>query len=243
MDDEQITEPATEPIIDSTLLPSEIVPKSESSVNPIPSETLDIQPSTIDPVAPAEPTPEPIPYPIVTEQPIPIVAPIPPEPRSEATKPFSSSEELTPETEIIPTTLPSPELSPALSGSESLTVEPVATEQSEGQSSTTGPSSITATFNISLLNDEQLKAAATLYTKRNQAELSRKGVAKRQETMELNLREIVDFLSLNNGSPLPRIAKHTNITLGTTSKYLRQLQSKGKVRADGWGKTRRYFLK
>lgn len=109
---------------------------------------------------------------------------------------------------------------------------------------TNHPSPITVVpFDVSSLSDADLKAAAALYTKRNQAEISRKGVAKRQETMELNLREIVDYISLNNGSPLPRIAKNTNITLGTTSKYLRQLITSGKVRADGWGKTRRYYLK
>ncbi len=96
---------------------------------------------------------------------------------------------------------------------------------------------------VASLTEDQLKAAATLYIKKNQKLLSQKGVAKRKQTMELNLREIVDFLSHNNGSPLPRIAHRTNITSGTTSKYLRQLIASGKVTATGWGKTRLYFLK
>lgn len=93
------------------------------------------------------------------------------------------------------------------------------------------------------LSDNDLKAASALWAKKNQAEFSKKGVAKRQETMQLNLRAIVDYLSRNNGAPLPRVAKHTNITLGTTSKYLRQLIASGKVTATGWGKNRRYYLK
>ena len=96
-----------------------------------------------------------------------------------------------------------------------------------------------STFDISLLTDEQLKAAAALWTKKNSKHLSSLGVAKRQEIMQLNLREIIDFLSHNNGSPLPRIARHVNVTPGTTSKYLRQLITKSKVRAEGWGKNRR----
>jgi DNA-binding IclR family transcriptional regulator len=59
--------------------------------------------------------------------------------------------------------------------------------------------------------------------------------------MQSNLQEILKYLAQDNGAPLPRIAKHTNITPGTTSKYLRQLIASGRVTATGWGKMRRYF--
>lgn len=101
---------------------------------------------------------------------------------------------------------------------------------------------ISAADRVAALTFEELRAASQLYAKKMQKEYSQKAVAKRKKNMELNLREIVDYLSTDNGAPLPRIAKHTNITLGTTSKYLRQLIASGKVRASGWGKTRRYFL-
>jgi predicted transcriptional regulator len=211
MDDKQITEPAAETIIDPPTITNETVPIPEPSAETTYSETLDIPPSTIDPVAPTEPTPELIPEPPSIE---PVVIPEPPQ--LSDIKPQPS----------VPISVPEPQLHPDPS-----TLTPIP------QPLTVKP------FDVSRLSDADLKAAAALYTKRNQAELSRKGVAKRQETMELNLREIVDFLSLNNGSPLPRIAKHTNITLGTTSKYLRQLNAKGKVRAEGWGKNRHYYLK
>jgi predicted transcriptional regulator len=131
-------------------------------------------------------------------------------------------------------------------------------EQSEGQKSTAGPPPAPAlniqpstfnpidpysTFDVGTLSDNDLKAAAALYLKRNHAAISAKGVAKRKQTMELNLREIVDYLSRNNGAPLRRIARHTNITAGTTSKYLRQLIAAGKVRAEGWAKNSRYYLR
>lgn len=105
------------------------------------------------------------------------------------------------------------------------------------------PEQPSVSLDISQLTDDQLKAAAALWAKKNQAEFSKKGVAKRKVTMELNLRAVVDYLSHNNGAPLPRIARHTNITAGTTSKYLRQLIAAGKVRAEGWAKDRRYYLK
>ncbi|MCA9323489.1 hypothetical protein KC992_00105 [Candidatus Saccharibacteria bacterium] len=124
-------------------------------------------------------------------------------------------------------------------------------ERSEGQKSTTGPTPQVSDIKPQLstddivagLTDDQLKAAASLWAKRSQQKFSALGVAKRKETMELNLRAIVDYLSHHNGSPLPRIARHVNVTPGTTSKYLVQLVSAGKVRAEGWGKNRRHYLK
>jgi hypothetical protein len=198
--------------------------------------------------------------PMVTDEQIraPIITdPVVTEP--EFASPLSSSEELTTVEQIIeptpnpviesekpvevtlePAPIPEPAVAkPQITPS---IPEPVAATTPEPQVSNIKPQ-VSAADLVASLSDEQLKAAAILYTKRNQAEISRKGVAKRKETMELNLREIVDFLSLNNGSPLPRIAKHTNITPGTTSKYLCQLIASGKVRAEGWAKTRRYYLK
>lgn len=155
---------------------------------------------------------------------------------------------------------------PPQPSSDPLTKAEGSVEQSESQRSTTGPpvaetkptptttpppkpqlstiiSKLSAPDLAAMLSEEQLRSLAQLYTKRTQKQISAKGVAKRKANMELNLREIVDYLSQDNGAPLPRIAKRTNITPGTTSKYLRQLMAQGKVRAEGWGKTRRYYLK
>ena len=93
------------------------------------------------------------------------------------------------------------------------------------------PVAAPAVFDVNALTDDQLKAAAALWAKRSQQTFSALGVAKRKESMELNLRAIVDYLSHHNGSPLPRIARHVNVTPGTTSKYLVQLTKSEKVRA------------
>jgi hypothetical protein len=170
----------------------------------------------------------PAPEPVITK---PVIVELPPDPSTLTPIPAPNPEPQVPEPEVqAPTPEPVPEPAPA-------PIPPATPITNHISPVTIEP------FDISSLSDADLKAAAALYTKRNQAEISRKGVAKRKETMELNLREITDYLSLNNGSPLPRIAKHTNITPGTTSKYLRQLIANDKVRADGWGKTRRYYLK
>lgn len=215
MDDEQIIEPVGTPTVDATLQPnSEIETEIPEPLNTPPSPvTITDIPPTT--LDPASPPAEP---PIVE----PVVIPEPPQASN---------------------TVPQPSVPPPVPVTTPVATEPDLPRSSSPELTTVDLSPITATFDVAQLSDEQLKAAAALYTKRNQAELSKKGVAKRHETMELNLREIVDFLSLNNGSPLPRIAKHTNITLGTTSKYLRQLNAKGKVRAEGWAKNRRYYLK
>jgi len=98
-------------------------------------------------------------------------------------------------------------------------------------------------IDVTKLSDAELKAAATLYTKRNQKSISAKGVAKRKQIMQENIQEILAYLAIDSGAPLPRIAKIINVSPGTTSSYLRRLIADNKVQATGWGSTRRYFKK
>ena len=201
-----------------------------------------IKPPPVDEPAPTLPdTPVDIEMPEIVTIPEPVISSTPEKPQVSAAIPQTQSEPVLTLEPMI--TAPEKPQSPD-SNPQSPVSSPQSLPRNSSSELTTGDASpLTANFDVTLLTDEQLKAAAALYTKRNQPEISRKGVAKRKETMELNLREIVDYLSHYNGSPLPRIAKNTSITLGTTSKYLRQLIAKDKVRADGWGKTRRFFLK
>lgn len=229
MDEEQTTDSVSDEVPTPPAVVEEPIPESNLEVPPVVVEESIVVP------APNPVVPDPIIAEPVTEQIIePVIKPEKPVEVEPAPEPVIAKPEPTPAPPLpIPTLVKTPKPEPQQS-----------LPRSSSPELTTGdPSPITATFDVASLSDEQLRAAAILYTKRNQAEISRKGVAKRKETMELNLREIVDFLSHNNGSPLPRIAKNTNITPGTTSKYLRQLIANDKVRAEGWGKTRRFYLK
>ncbi len=220
-DDEVIETP--ELSSEATQPSSDVLTKTEGSI-----ERSESQNST---TGPTPETPPEIPEEVLPQKPVEIPAEIQPEPSTEGAQPRSSSSELT--------------TGAVQPSSDVLTQTEGSIEQSESQNSTTEPipEQPSVPLDISQLTDDQLKAAAALWAKKNQAEFSKKGVAKRKQTMELNLRTIVDYLSHNNGAPLPRIARHTNITAGTTSKYLRQLIAAGKVRAEGWAKDRRYYLK
>ena len=195
------------------------VPDPKSEPEPLP-KTVVLEPATSPDTVP-EPSPNPLPNPEPFQKPAETTQP-PTDVRSE--EKFQQ-----------PKPSPTPPIAPV----------PSPEDQPANTPDLTAPALVNAlsTLDINSLTDEQLKAAAALWTKKNSTHLSSLGVAKRQEIMQLNLREIVDFLSHNNGSPLPRISRHTNITPGTTSKYLRQLIAQNKIRAEGWGKNRRYYLK
>jgi hypothetical protein len=213
MDEEKIALP-TDPPAEEVSVPIESNPPTvtETSVPIEPQPDLNPTPSTPSSVTlPESSTRDTIPEPEPVSSPIPVILPNVPTP--------------IPDPDVNPSPEPTPIPNPSF-------VIPISKPTPEPQLSDTKPQISAADF-VASLSDEQLKAAAALYTKRNQAEISRKGVAKRKEIMELNLREIIDYLSRNNGSPLPRIAKNTGIKLGTTSKYLRQLIASDKVRADG----------
>jgi hypothetical protein len=68
-----------------------------------------------------------------------------------------------------------------------------------------------AEIDISQLTNEQLKAAASLYAKKNQATLSRKGVEARQAVAQKNVSDILAFISSHSPASNRTIARALNL--------------------------------
>lgn len=92
------------------------------------------------------------------------------------------------------------------------------------------------------LSDDDLRAAATYYLQKHQTAISRKGVQARQEVMQKNLDAITTYIQSSGSSQIPRIARKLNLSPGLTSHYLQMLIKQGRVKAEGHGSTRRYFI-
>lgn len=109
------------------------------------------------------------------------------------------------------------------------------------QPQTTNSQQPSPAIDISTLSNEQLKAAAALYAKQNQASLSRKGVEKRQAIAKENIANITQFIQSHTPASNRTIARALNLPPRRVQHYMQILTHNGSVRAEGWGASRQYF--
>lgn len=215
MDDQT---PVPEPPADTPLEPSVEVapvetPATEPPVAP-PAEIPSPAPAPVESV-PAEPAPEP------THQPEPIVVPEPviiPEPSPE------------------PITVPEPAPAPVIKA-------PAPEPPAPAPAPPVTPPPPAAEIDISQLSDAQLKAAASLYAKKNQASLSRQGVEARQAVAQKNVSDILAFISSHSPASNRTIARALNLPPRRVQHYMQLLTHRGDVAASGWGVSREYRIK
>lgn len=98
-------------------------------------------------------------------------------------------------------------------------------------------------IDINSLSDEQLKAAAALWAKKNQRTLSQLGVKQRQTTAAQNMADIKKFIANHSPASNRTIARALNLPPKTVQYYMQLLTKQGFVRAEGWAVSRRYFIK
>ncbi len=237
MDDQSAT--PTQPQPDTpAILPDKEVIAPEPQIIPEPAieqpdqSTIPTNETLPPPEAPGE-TQDPQTEPAPPDDPIPSTDPV-----VQSTDPAPLPEPM-PEQSNVPEPTPNFDNSPTPTVVIPTSIE-VNTVPETVQISPTNTSEIPAA--VLALTPEELKIAARLYITRNQKEISAKGVAKRQARMQRNLEKIVVYLTTHGSSPLPRIAKATNVSPGTTSSYLRRLTSANRIKATGHGKNRRFFV-
>lgn len=224
--DESATTPVPAPPADpapeasADITPVE-TPASEPEIAP-PAEVPSPAPESTEPVlAEPEPIPAPAPEPIVVPEPVIVPEPVPepisvptPVPEPEKETPAPLTREQAPATEP-PDPAPAPPVTP-----------PPAAE-----------------IDISQLSDEQLKAAAALYAKKNQSVLSRKGVEARQAVAQKNISEILTFIKTHSPASNRTIARALNLPPRRVQHYMQVLTHRGSVMATGWGVSREYRIK
>ncbi len=204
-----------------------IEPASEPNVEPVPSPV---------PTAPEPPAPTPASEPPQSE-PAPEPTPLSPAPSVPEPMPVAKLEP--------PVSSPTPALAPEKSDSMPPSsvehhVEPV--PLSEPKNESVYPAS-TSVFDVSQLSDEQLKAAAALYAKKNQKALSLKGVEARRALAHKNITAILDFMSHHSTANNRTIARALNLPPRRVQHYMQQLTHWGDVIATGWGISREYRIK
>ncbi len=100
-----------------------------------------------------------------------------------------------------------------------------------------------STLDVSKLSDEQLKAAAALWAKKNQQRNSKLGVRVRRKRAEANRREVIRYVNTHGPTSLSSIARALNLRHRQVADYMQELVKTGQVGASGWGHSRRYFKK
>ena len=96
---------------------------------------------------------------------------------------------------------------------------------------------------ISDLTDTQLKEASALWAKKNQRQLSQKGVQARQAVAKKNLADITAFIVTHSPASNRTIARALNLPPRRVSHYIQILTKNGTVKATGWAQSRQYFKK
>lgn len=214
---EETTERPTEPVETPV---TESPPALESPIAP--PEVIEEPPQSTEPIPEPEPVVEaPQPVPSAPEAPPDPVAPLtenPPPPSPEPPKQAEPAPPSVPE-EPKPVAEPTPVVAPT----------PPLVEQGGV------PAAVLA------LTDNELKIAAAYYLRKNQQAIAQKGVAARQQTMNERLDKIASHVQRGTNK-LQRIAKLTNLSPGLTAHYLQILTKQGRIKADGHGTTRRYFV-
>lgn len=94
---------------------------------------------------------------------------------------------------------------------------------------------------VAALSEEELAIAARYYTSLRSVELSQLGVQARKKRMINNLTKIEEYIKSNSGSQVPRIARKLNLSPGLVSHYIQVLVKQGRVRAEGWAASRRFY--
>ena len=96
---------------------------------------------------------------------------------------------------------------------------------------------------VQSLTDEQLKLASSLYAKKYQSVLSRKGVEARQAIAQKNITDITAYVRSHSPANNRTIARALNLPPRRVQHYMQQLTHEGVVVATGWGISREYRIK
>jgi outer membrane biosynthesis protein TonB len=215
------------------------------SMSSTPAATDEITHATIDTVDTVEagPSPQPAPAeapavepePPVIEQPViepiviePVTPPPQPEPKPElAAEPVAETVPPKPEQPVQPPepVQPSPQPQPA--------TPPIIPQPAPAGDV---PAAVLA------LTDAELRIAVAYYLRKHQTELSRKGVAARQENMRRNLDAIEAYVKKRGSAKIPRLTQEFNLSPVLVSKYVQTLVKQGHIKAEGHGSSRRYFV-
>lgn len=228
---------AVEPVVASEPAPAPISGPShaaaEIALSPEPSAALEPPAATTEAVEPptekiAEPpVTTPVVEPAAAESParLEIAAPAKPEPGQAPLPPASppamhptTAGDLVPESQLKPESQPTPK--PAQIDTKNSGV----------------PAAVLA------LSDTELKAAAAYYLRKNQTEISRKGVQARQDNMRRQLDAITVYIKQHGSVQIPRLSRDLNLSPGLASHYLQILVKGRRVVATGWAKDRRFSI-
>jgi predicted transcriptional regulator len=235
---EPVLDPSTE--ANTEQAPSVEAPEESAPVPvplPVPQSTANDEPPTV-PL-----TPDPAPPPPVPDIPEPTPAPQTPPtaPESEQTAPPTpentslqpAPEPVKPQPEHIPEppTPPTPEPLPA-------PPKPEPTPQVSDIKPQVSDADI-----VQSLTDEQLKLASSLYARKHQSVLSRKGVEARQAIAQKNITDITAFVRSHSPANNRTIARALNLPPRRVQHYMQQLTHEGVVMATGWGISREYKIK
>lgn len=212
---------------DEQIQPTLVEPPVPTAPLPVPAEPIPVDPPTpattiSEPTEPEAPAPEPI-----IEQPAPVNKPEPAQ-----VPPLAPVVEVPDPVPSEPPANNEPPAEPVAEQPKSQPIPPPAAQPIQNHL----PASVLA------LSNDELRIAAALYLKNNQPVIASKGVAARKAIMNKNMGAIEQFIQTHGPSPLPRIAKHCNITPGTTSSYLGKLIAQNRIKATGHAATRRYFI-
>lgn len=220
-----------------------------------PAETNTEQEPTVE--APEEsapvPVPLPAPQPTANDEPptVPLTSdPTPPPPVPDIPEPTPApqtpptvpeSEQATPPT--LENTSPQPAPVPVKSQPEHIPEPPAPpTPEPTTQVSDIKPQVSDADI-VQSLTDEQLKLASSLYAKKYQSVLSRKGVEARQAIAQKNITDITAFVRSHSPANNRTIARALNLPPRRVQHYMQQLTHEGVVVATGWGISREYRIK
>ena len=220
-------------------------PASEPSIEPAPSPV---------PTAPEPPAPTPAPEPPQSE---PVPEPTPPQPAPSIPEPMpvpkseppvsSPTPALVPEkSDSMPPSsvehhvepkLPTAQPTPPPTANNQPSIKPTAPQTSDIKPQVSDADIVAS------LTDSQLKAAASLYAKKNQKALSLKGVEARRALAHKNITAILDFTSHHSTANNRTIARALNLPPRRVQHYMQQLTHRGDVIASGWGISREYRIK
>ena len=234
MADDTPQEPVLDPPAEATTEQAPSVEAPEESVPATaPQPTTNNEPPTNSPLpepvaphpSPPEPTPPPEPLPPPDPQPQPTANHQPPTVAPPLPEPVTSHPS--------PPAPPTPPLPPHPSPP-----KPEPTSQVSDIKPQVSDADI-----VQSLTDEQLKLASSLYAKKHQKALSRKGVEARQAIAQKNIASIRSFIAHHSPANNRTIARALNLPPRRVQHYMQQLTHEGVVVATGWGISREYRIK
>lgn len=219
-------------------------PDDPAPAQPTESESPTPEPFPIqEPVSPPEPpkdeappTPEPEPLPAPETPP---VQPDPTPPQPDPTPP-PETKPAPPEPKPKPDPEAKPEPKPADPEPPTQPPEQAPPESAPAPPARQNPYNLPPA--VLALTAAELKIAAAHYLRVNQAEISKKGVAKRRAAMQHNLDRIETYVKQHKSTKIPRMTQDLNLSPGLTSHYLQILVRQHKIKAEDHASGRRYFI-